>query len=194
MKIKFFIAAITFVFSNILFAQELHVGTRVEPFIFLQQKISDEGVYVSKYSFAPIPSFYFLIGKNISDEFEFDLKPGILIMPDNDFNGFELGLTAEEKNFLSKKIYLTGGINLHFVSESAHGTSFVEVTYSKIIYFILLGVGYKLSDQIAIDITYHEALNPKYGYKAYSFDDKSVTGPTKLLNLIKIGFQFTTGN
>jgi hypothetical protein len=192
LKTEIFIALIIFTFYNNLYAQGIRIGTRIEPYMFLQKEVRNDGTYASKYSFSPLPSFYFLIGENFFDDFELNLKPGILIIPNNDFNGFEIGLIGNKDNFLTRKTYLTGGINLHFISETAHGTSLVEATDSKIIYFLLLGLGYKLSDNIAIDITFHQALNPEYGYKAYSYEYNNIKGPTKLYNLIKVGFQFTT--
>ncbi len=192
MKIKLIFALIIFTASNNLFAQELNIGYRLEPYMYSLKEVRNDGTYSSKYTFAPLLSMYFLIGESLSDEYELYLKPGFLIAPNKDFDGPEIGLQLNKNNFLTNQIYLTGGINLHFTRKTAHGTQLVEVTDSKIIYFLFLGAGYNLSDQIAFDITFHQALNPEYGYRAYTNEYNNIKGPTKINNLIKISFQFTT--
>jgi hypothetical protein len=81
-------------------------------------------------------------------------------------------------------LFLSGGINIHFINDTEDGHSFIRT--SDIIYFIFIGTGYQLTDRLSIAICFHQALNKKFGYTYGSFPGDA-SGPSEIPNMLKLG-------
>jgi hypothetical protein len=145
------------------------------------QEVSDNNTYSTKFTLSPLPAMYLIVSKDLSESFSLTLKPGISFRPIT--GTFELGLALNYK-ICDDKFFLLGGLNMYFVKEESQGSHFE--TYSKTIYFILLGVGYQLNDRISVDVCFHQALNNEFGYTYAAFPSEA-SGPSKLYNMLKLG-------
>ncbi len=192
MRARLVLCVVIYIYSSNLLAQNINLSFRVEPWMALIETTWKYNDRSSKLAFSEIPSFYFLVSKNITDKFLVGLKPGILFYNDG---FFELGFLVRRTNILKYNVYLSGGINMQFRKEVAHGAGFVEVEDSKILYFLVFGIGYKISKNVAIDMTYYHTLNPTYGYFSVVPDYPgayNASGQSKLHYMIKLGLELST--
>jgi len=119
-----------------------------------------------------IQSFSFSFGNSFND-LALDLRLGYVIMSEN-YEGFELG------GFIfysipNSNLYFDTGLNYHFNPDELHNSGGTGETISQ----IALGLGYKLSEKIAVELNDFFPLKQKYGF----YDGETY----KLLNIIKLG-------
>jgi hypothetical protein len=160
-------------------SKTFHLGLKTEFYAYTSQEVRDYKTYSKKFSLSPVPSLYLLISKEFSESVSLSLKPGVLMIPDS-FIGVELGLVSNYRIY-NDKLWILSGVNMHLVTKSEEGRSLM--TTSKNIYFILIGAGYQLTDWIAADISFHQALNKEYGY----IINGDARGSSKIFNMLKIG-------
>ena len=186
LKIIFLIIIIYSFFPSFAQSKTFHLGLKLEFYGYTLNEVSDYKTYSKKFTLSPLPSFYVIISKDLSESFSLSLKPGVLVGPEY-FTGLELGFLLNDKIY-KDKLFLSGGINIHFINDTEDGHSFRRT--SDIIYFIILGTGYRLTDRLSIDICFHQALNKKFGYTYGSFPGDA-SGPSEIPNMLKIGFSAT---
>jgi hypothetical protein len=176
----FFIVC-SLVFQTYAQLKTFHIGLKAEFYGYTSQEVYSCKTYSKKFNLAPLPAMYVLVSKDLSELISLTLKPGISFRPIT--GNVELGLVIDYKIF-ENKYFLVSGINIYFVNEKFF------VCQSEIesdnIYFILLGIGYKLTDRLSVDISFHQALNQEFAF--YSYYDE---GPSKLLNMVKLGLAAT---
>jgi hypothetical protein len=169
-------------------SESIRFGFKIEFYAYTLYDIENE-YYDKSFNLSPLPSMYFIIAKDLSKSTSISLKPGLLLRPEV-FQGFELGLLLKYK-FTDAKAFLNGGVNMHIPKETAHGVIYYKATDSAPIFFILFGIGYRLSEIVHIDITYHHALNPEFGFVSNWISQfSSSSGPLKIANMIKLGLSF----
>ena len=159
-------------------SKTFHLGLKAEFYGYTSQEVWSCKTYSNKFNLAPLPAMYVLVSKDLSELISITLKPGISFRPIT--GNFELGLVIDYK-ILGNKYFLVSGINIYFVN----GEFFVcqSEIESDNIYFILLGIGYKLTDRLSVDISFHQALNQEFVF----FSNDKDEGPSKLLNMVKFG-------
>jgi hypothetical protein len=187
-QLPFLIVCAFIVLTNInLEAQSFRFGLKLEMFGLVNEKVRDKETYSTKFVLSGIPSIYAVLHQEITETFSINFKPGILITnSDEGFTGFELAAFIEKK-LSSQNIFLSGGVNLHLNMNHAYGTGWVDVSDVKLIPFIFLGAGYQFNESLSFDLTVHQALQSEYGYDALIPDEFNVSGPKKILSLVKIG-------
>jgi hypothetical protein len=169
--------------------KEFHVGMKLEFYAYTLQSIEIESIenesYTKRFTLSPYPSLYFLFITGLSESMSLIFKPGLLLFPE-EYEGFEFAVYADY-NF-SDLFFLNGGINMHIPPETAHGVIGYEETSSSPVFFVLLGAGYRATNLISIDIAYHYALNPEFGFVSYRKSQFiSIGGPLTLNNMLKLG-------
>ncbi|MBK6913800.1 MAG: hypothetical protein IPH11_09095 [Ignavibacteriales bacterium] len=187
-QLSFLIVCTFILLTNInLEAQSFRFGLKLEMFGLVNEKVRDKETYSTKFVLSETPSIYAVLHQGITESFSINLKPGILFTnSDEGFTGFELAALVEKKLSI-QNIFLSGGVNLHLNMNHAYGTGWVDVSDVKLITFILLGAGYQFNENLSFDLTVHQALQREYGYDTLSPDEFNVSGPKKMLLMIKIG-------
>lgn len=172
----------------ISFAQpkSFHLGIKFEYYGYTHQEVSSNTTYSKKFWLSQLPAMYVMVRQDLSKSISLTLKPGISFRPDP--GNFELGLIIDYK-ILDNKYFLMSGINTYFVNEKFQiGQSDF---YSDYIYFILLGVGYQLTNGPAVDISFHQALNTDFAFDTHNKHANGWEGPSKLFNMVKLGLAAT---
>lgn len=172
----------------IAFAQprSFHLGLKAEFYGYTHQEVSSYTTYSKKFWLSQLPAMYVLVKQDLSKSISLTLKPGISFRPVT--GNFELGLLIDYRIFGTKYL-LMSGVNTYFVNEKFQiGQS---EFYSDYIYFILLGMGYKLSDRLTIDVCFHQALNDDFAFDTHNKHANGWEGPSKLFNMVKLGLAAT---
>lgn len=164
--------------------KDFHVGMKLEFYAYTFQHIEDE-YYKKNFRLSPYPSLYFLFITGLSESMSLIFKPGLLLFPE-EYEGFDFAVYADYK--FSDLFFLNGGINMHIPPATAHGVIWYEETSSSPVFFVLLGAGYRITNLISIDMSYHYALNPEFGFVSYRISQfLSTSGPLTLNNMLKLG-------
>lgn len=163
-----------------------HLGLKAEFYGYTHQEVSSYTTYSKKFWLSQLPGMYIIIRQDLSNSISLTLKPGISFRPEP--GNFELGLLVDYK-ILGAKYLLITGLNTYFVNEKFQiGQSVIEPNN---IYFILLGVGYQLSDRLVVDISFHQALNADFAFDTHNKHATGWEGPSKIFNMIKLGLAAT---
>jgi len=165
--------------NNIINAQYLKIGFRIEPTIMITEQNNSSSVAFAPYAF----SLTAIIEP--VDGIGFEVRPGFSLGGEY-YGGFELGAFARWM-ILSSRFYLTGGLNNHsnsWVSSHNGGSG-----YRKNILYKGIGLGFQKDSKLSIDIIYYFTNDKEFAYSMV-YDSY---GNTKLENklmdgLIKIGF------
>ncbi len=158
-----FLALVFLFFSNVE-SQQFKFGLKNQTSLYGYEKFNDK-----KTKLFPISSIYFLVDYKTSANHSIILSLGYNNAEDIQLTGLETEVnvsTAFGKNF-----FLIGGINAHVNLPS--NPAFV----SRTIFFLDLGLKYKLSKIFALDLLYYYPLN-----KTYVEDPKCNPGCNYLVN------------
>ena len=133
----------------------------------------------------PIQNIYITANLDMSTKFIIQLRSGMMLSKHN-YEGFETGLFLFY-NIPSSHLYVNSGVNFHFNIDTEGNSGGSGETSS----FIGLGIGYKLSNIIALEISDHIPIKSKYGFFKYNNDYLD----HKVLNIFKFGISIKiTGN
>jgi hypothetical protein len=167
-------------------SKTFHLGLKAEFYGYTHQEVSSYTTYPKKFWLSQLPAMYVIIRQDLSRSISIAVKPGISFRPDP--GNFEFGLLIDYRIFGTKYL-LMSGVNTYFVNKKFQiGQSVIE---SNNIYFILLGVGYQLSDRLAVDVSFHQALNTDFAFDTHNKHSNGWEGPSKLFNMVKLGLAAT---
>ncbi|HAB53436.1 MAG: hypothetical protein A2315_06180 [Ignavibacteria bacterium RIFOXYB2_FULL_35_12] len=177
-KLFLFFVLYSLFFDTSAQSKTFHLGLKTEFYAYTSQEISSYKTYSKVLNLSPLPAMYVVISKDLSEEFSLTLKPGLSFRPVT--ANFELGFALNYK-ICAYQYFLMGGINAYF---SKYGET------NPIIYFAFIGSGYQLTNRLAVDLSFHQALNTEFAFDNYS-GHTYYEGPSKLLNMIKLGLAAT---
>ena len=185
-KLFLFFVLYSLFFDTSAQSKTFHLGLKFEYYGYTHQEVSSYTTYSKKFWLSQLPAMYVMVTQDLSKSISLTLKPGISFRPDP--GNFELGFIIDYK-ILDNKYFLISGINIYFVNEKFQ-IGQLEI-YSDNIYFILLGVGYQLTNRLSVDISFHQALNTDFAFDNHNKHATGWEGPSKLHNLVKLGLAAT---
>lgn len=180
MKALFLVSTVFYLFLE-THAQSttFHLGLKMEFYTYTSQEISEYTTYSKKIDISPIPAVYVLASHDLSKVISVFIKPGLSFRPVT--GNFEFGLGAIYK-LGEPEFFLIAGVNTYF--------NLTEESKSNI-YFAVIGIGFQFTDVLALDISFHQALNSDFAFDTHNKHANGWEGPSKLFNMVKFGLVAT---
>jgi hypothetical protein len=162
-------------FISLAQSTSFHLGLKAEFYGYTHQEISSLATYRKEFWISPLPAMYVVAVYDLSESISVFVKPGLSFRPAT--GNFEAGLGLIYK-ISNHDYFLTSGVNTYFnrVAESKSN-----------IYFIFLGIGYQITNRLALDLTLHQGLNQDIAF----YRTEKPDGPSKLHNMVKFGVAAT---
>lgn len=170
--------------TGTLYSQTFQLGFRSESTWFNLTNKSTE--------FVPIYHFFVtggLVEKNIPilHDLTEEIRLGGIITP-NYLQGYDL-LLALKTHVLTKYLYVSGGLDLHYNIGDAHGATII---YSKNLYLLNFGIGYSPDNIFFIEISKYIPISNNDLFVDYSNYNPSFS--LNSLIAISFGINFDLGN
>jgi len=167
--------------NNMINAQSIKLGFRIEPTLMLIEKKNETSAIFTPYGMYLTSLF------DPIDFLELEIRPGYII--GGDYTGSELGLFTRFRIF-SKKFYVSAGLNQHSnIDITSHNTG---GAYCKKILFKGIGIGYQKDSKLSIDIMYYWTSNKDFAWgEGYDQYGKLVIYKKNMNGIIKVGFSLS---
>jgi hypothetical protein len=134
------------------------------------------------------PNLDIFMGFSILNRYKFNFRFGIAYLIENDL-AFDGGIFIKSR-LLNTNIYASVGFSFMGIGVGAHGVTDYQ-NYVAYVPFLCPGVGYEVSQQFNIDLSYYFPFNKVYGSDIVSSYPVTHKYNKKINTFINLGFQYS---